>query len=240
QQVGVDANRAALLRTDERHRFVSLCGNWGTVLRRSSPASPGTCCYTECKLCGERAVSGPRVCVRACAPFGQARRSCVDSSMRVSDSMRGLSAQAMPARVPRHLGWKRTHPGIWTKRKEAPGWHRPFAAGGECREGIARMYIFWMNGFAAQNRRGSTAQRAIVVGAMSSTGKVEPMDPWVIRAELATFVAKVSAVEGRAVKKGQLLLELDVKDAVAQLAQAHANRLRAEDDLRAARAGGRA
>jgi len=160
-QVGVDANRAALLRTDERHRFVSLCGNWGTVLRRSSPASPGTCCYTECKLCGERAVSGPRVCVRACAPFGQARRSCVDSSMRVSDSMRGLSAQAMPARVPRHLGWKRTHPGIWTKRKEAPGWHRPFAAGGECREGIARMYIFWMNGFAAQNRRGSTGQRGL-------------------------------------------------------------------------------
>src|SRR5438876_37790 len=83
-------------------------------------------------------------------------------------------------------------------------------------------------------------QRENLVASISSNGKVEPIAPSVIRAELATFVAKVSAVEGRAVKKGQLLLELDVKDAVAQLAQAHANRLRAEDDLRAARAGGRA
>jgi len=83
-------------------------------------------------------------------------------------------------------------------------------------------------------------QRENLVASISSNGKVEPIAPSVIRAELATFVAKVSAVEGRAVKKGQLLLELDVKDAVAQLAQARANRLRAEDDLRAARAGGRA
>src|SRR2546427_2677612 len=83
-------------------------------------------------------------------------------------------------------------------------------------------------------------QRENLVSSISSNGKVEPIAPSVIRAELATFVAKVSAVEGHAVKKGQLLLELDVKDAVAQLAQARANRLRAEDDLRAARAGGRA
>src|SRR3989442_1187350 len=83
-------------------------------------------------------------------------------------------------------------------------------------------------------------QRENLVASISSNGKVEPIAPSVIRAELATFVAKVSAVEGHAVKKGQLLLELDVKDAVAQLAQARANRLRAEDDLRAARAGGRA
>src|SRR3989442_8100474 len=156
EQVGVDSNLAALPRTDERHRFVSLCGNWGTVLRRSSPASPGTCCCIECKLYGERALSGPRVCVRACARFGQTRCSCADSSMRVSDCMCGLSAESVPARVPRHLGWKRTHPGIWTKRKEAPGRHRPFAAGGECREGIARMYIFLTNGFAEQKGRRST------------------------------------------------------------------------------------
>src|SRR2546427_7547138 len=71
-------------------------------------------------------------------------------------------------------------------------------------------------------------QRENLVASISSNGKVEPIAPSVIRAELATFVAKVSAVEGRAVKKGQLLLELDVKDAVAQLAQARANRLRAE------------
>jgi HlyD family secretion protein len=41
------------------------------------------------------------------------------------------------------------------------------------------------------------------------------------------------------VKKGQLLMELDVKDAAAQLADTRAKLLEAQDDLRVARAGGR-
>src|SRR5262249_34879404 len=45
--------------------------------------------------------------------------------------------------------------------------------------------------------------------------------------------------EGQAVHKGQLLLQLDVKDAAAQLAEARSKLLRAEDDLRVAKAGGR-
>src|SRR2546425_11583238 len=59
-------------------------------------------------------------------------------------------------------------------------------------------------------------QRENLVASISSNGKVEPIAPSVIRAELATFVAKVSAVGGRAGEKGQVLFELDVKDAVAQ------------------------
>jgi HlyD family secretion protein len=47
-------------------------------------------------------------------------------------------------------------------------------------------------------------------------------------------------VEGQQVKKGQLLLELNVKDAAAQLAEARAKLLRAQDDLRTAKGGGRA
>jgi HlyD family secretion protein len=46
--------------------------------------------------------------------------------------------------------------------------------------------------------------------------------------------------EGQSAKKGQLLLELNVKEASAQLAQAKSRLLRAEDDFRAAKAGGRA
>jgi HlyD family secretion protein len=61
-----------------------------------------------------------------------------------------------------------------------------------------------------------------------------------MRAQLDTFAAKVSAVEGQQVKKGQLLLELDVKDATAQLAESRDKLLRAEDALRTAKAGGRA
>lgn len=84
-----------------------------------------------------------------------------------------------------------------------------------------------------------TPVRENLVSSISSNGKVEPIAPFVVRAQLDTFVEKISVVEGQAVKKGQLLLELDVKDATAQLAEARSKLLRAEDDLRAARAGGR-
>ncbi len=82
--------------------------------------------------------------------------------------------------------------------------------------------------------------RQNIVSSVSSNGKVEPISPFVMRAQLDTFVEKVRALEGQAVKQGQLLLELNVKDAAAQLAEARSKLLRAEDDLRAANAGGRA
>jgi HlyD family secretion protein len=75
---------------------------------------------------------------------------------------------------------------------------------------------------------------------VDSNGKVEPIAPFVVRAQLDTFVEKVEGVEGQQVKKGQLLFELNVKDGAAQLAEARAKLLRAQDDLRSAKAGGRA
>src|ERR1700720_2457444 len=81
--------------------------------------------------------------------------------------------------------------------------------------------------------------RENLVSSISSNGKVEPIAPFVVRAQLDTFVERISAVEVQAVKKGQLLLQLNVKDAAAQLADARSKLLRAEDDLRAANAGGR-
>jgi HlyD family secretion protein len=84
-----------------------------------------------------------------------------------------------------------------------------------------------------------TPVRENLVSSISSNGKVEPIAPFVVRAQLDTFVEKISVVEGQAVKKGQLLLELNVKDAAAQLAEARSKLLRADDDLRAAKAGGR-
>src|SRR5256886_14398545 len=84
-----------------------------------------------------------------------------------------------------------------------------------------------------------TPIRENLVSSISSNGKVEPIAPYVMRAQLDTFVLKISVHEGQTVKKGQVLLELDVKDAAAQLAEAQAKLLKAEDDLRAARAGGK-
>lgn len=82
--------------------------------------------------------------------------------------------------------------------------------------------------------------RENIVSSVSSNGKVEPISPYSIRAQLDTFVEKVHVAEGQNVKKGQLLLELNVKESTAQLAQAKSRLLRAEDDLRSAQAGGRA
>jgi HlyD family secretion protein len=84
-----------------------------------------------------------------------------------------------------------------------------------------------------------TPIRENIVASISSNGKVEPISPFVMRAELDTFVEKIYVVEGQAVKKGQPLLELNVKDAEAQLAQARSKLLRAENDLRVAKGGGR-
>jgi len=53
--------------------------------------------------------------------------------------------------------------------------------------------------------------RENLVASVSSNGKVEPISPYVMRAQLDTFVEKVHVLEGQAVKKGQLLLELDVE-----------------------------
>ena len=85
-----------------------------------------------------------------------------------------------------------------------------------------------------------TPVRENLTSSISSNGKVEPISPYVMRAELNTFVEKVYPSEGQQVKRGQQLLELDVKDAAAQLAETRSKLLQAQDDLRAARAGGRA
>ena len=85
-----------------------------------------------------------------------------------------------------------------------------------------------------------TPARENVISSISSNGKVEPIAPYVMRAQLDTFVEKLYVAEGQEIKKGQLLMELNVKDAQARLAEARAKLLRAEDDLKAAQAGGRA
>src|SRR5258708_34943077 len=81
--------------------------------------------------------------------------------------------------------------------------------------------------------------RENLVSSISSNGKVEPIAPFVMRAQLDTFVEKVRATEGQSVKKGQVLLELDVKEAAAKLAEGKGRLLEAEDDLRSAMAGGK-
>jgi HlyD family secretion protein len=84
-----------------------------------------------------------------------------------------------------------------------------------------------------------TPIRENIVASISSNGKVEPISPFVMRAQLDTFVEKIRVAEGQTIKKGQPLLDLNVKDAEAQLAEARSKLLRAQNDLRVAKSGGR-
>src|SRR6266699_1553526 len=84
-----------------------------------------------------------------------------------------------------------------------------------------------------------TPMRENLVSSISSNGKVEPISPYVMRAQLDPFVEKLRATEGQKIKKGQMILELDVKDVAAKLSEAKGKLLRAQDDLRTAKAGGR-
>lgn len=73
---------------------------------------------------------------------------------------------------------------------------------------------------------------------VNTNGRVEAIDPAVIRAALNASVTQVGATEGKQVRAGDLLLKLDTSEAEGQLARTRQALLDAEELLRAARAGG--
>ena len=95
------------------------------------------------------------------------------------------------------------------------------------------------------NGRGSTARVAVtdvlresLSSVVSTNGKVEPVMPRSFRARYPTFVERVYAVEGRQVKRGQMLFTLDDTQVQADLAQARADLATQEEALKVAKAGG--
>lgn len=81
-------------------------------------------------------------------------------------------------------------------------------------------------------------RRENLSASIASNGKVEPIEPAIARAQFVTFVDKVAATEGQTVHKGEVVLVLNADDAKAQLANTRAELLVAQEQLRAARAGG--
>jgi len=107
--------------------------------------------------------------------------------------------------------------------------------------GVAAVLLLWLSARKpAVKISAVTPTRENLVSSISSNGKVEPISPYVMRAQLDTFVQKIYVTEGQTVKKGQLLLELNVKEVAAQLAETRSKLLRVQDDLRAAKSGGKA
>jgi HlyD family secretion protein len=107
--------------------------------------------------------------------------------------------------------------------------------------GVSAIFLVWVSGRKpAAKIAAVTPTRENLISSISSNGKVEPISPYVMRAQLDTFVKKIYVTEGQTVKKGQVLLELNVKEAAAQLAETKAKLLRVQNDLREAKAGGKA
>src|SRR5947208_15807170 len=68
-----------------------------------------------------------------------------------------------------------------------------------------------------------TPGRENLISSISSNGKVEHISPYVMRAELDTFVEKFDVSAGGREQRGRLLTALAAKDALAQGAETMRN-----------------
>jgi HlyD family secretion protein len=73
---------------------------------------------------------------------------------------------------------------------------------------------------------------------ISTNGVIEPVEPHVIASRVSAFVSALSVVDGQAVRRGDLLLTLDVEPQRAELARAREALAKARNELRVAEAGG--
>jgi len=73
---------------------------------------------------------------------------------------------------------------------------------------------------------------------ITSNGKVEPVEPHVIQAQITTFIEKVSVKEGQTVSRGKTLLTLDATESRSELAHMKELLVAAEDERRVALSGG--
>jgi HlyD family secretion protein len=72
----------------------------------------------------------------------------------------------------------------------------------------------------------------------TGNGKIEPIDPRIIQAQLTTRIESINAREGQTVKAGDRVLSLDSTDANAELAHMKEQYLAAQDDRQTAVQGG--
>lgn len=73
---------------------------------------------------------------------------------------------------------------------------------------------------------------------ITSNGKVEPVNPYALRAKFDGFVTTVPASEGNAVRSGEVLVTMDDSDLRAQLGQERAQLAAEQDQLKTAQTGG--
>lgn len=110
--------------------------------------------------------------------------------------------------------------------------------------GAAVVVVLLLAGLAGREPRPEVrvaqAVRENLQANINSNGKVEPLVPHELRAQINTFVRRVVATEGQAVKAGELLAELDSAEVQAEVARLRNELLAAQEALRASRSGGAA
>jgi HlyD family secretion protein len=105
---------------------------------------------------------------------------------------------------------------------------------------LAVVVLLYLNGLRPAPQVNTVrVERDNLSSSITSNGKVEPVAPYALRARFDGFVDRVLASEGQTVKAGQLLVVLNDADVRAQLDQARAQLESEQEDLRAAKAGGR-
>src|SRR5438876_6689488 len=82
------------------------------------------------------------------------------------------------------------------------------------------------------------ALRQNLISWITTNGKVEPVEPHIIQAQLTTFIESVAGKEGQTVKSGQLLMTLDAKDLKTELAHMREQLVAAENERKIAVGGG--
>jgi HlyD family secretion protein len=103
---------------------------------------------------------------------------------------------------------------------------------------LATSYVLYSNRDPALVVQVARPTRTVLRDYISCNGKVEPVSPYLYRAQFATFVTGVFAEEGGAVRRGETVLTLDAKEIQVELQQAKVQLLAAQNDLRNDRAGG--
>src|SRR5229473_2825142 len=73
---------------------------------------------------------------------------------------------------------------------------------------------------------------------IATNGKIEPIDPHIIQAQLTTFIETIGVKEGQMVGRGQVLMSLDAKDLRSELAHMKEQLVAAEDEQKIALGGG--
>lgn len=73
---------------------------------------------------------------------------------------------------------------------------------------------------------------------IATNGKIEPIDPHIIQAQITTFIETIRVKEGQTIRRGQLLMTLDAQDLRSELAHMKEQLVAAEDEQRIALGGG--